>query len=259
MNSSLYQQDLGQFILFAIVVIIFLSWFLFKRIMSNIPEKDEGILKTYSQASLIMTIYTIGVSLMKVSTGKINLYPYTILVTTPMDINQKFNPSSNYTDSEIDTDNLPKTSSVPIGDIRSPIGQMIMKIDLPVKSSVHISGFSLNDNKFKMLLGNTNLESSLTQVKLEGNFPEYFRLYCSNGKEVELLELLDPTNMQFLVDFCESFNFELIDTTLYFTKSNASNKSDNGILTKSAEDFANRILPILLRMTITTLNQRRVF
>ena len=95
MNSSLYQQDLGQFILFAIVVIIFLSWFLFKRIMSNIPEKDEGILKTYSQASLIMTIYTIGVSLMKVSTGKINLYPYTILVTTPMDINQKFNPSSN--------------------------------------------------------------------------------------------------------------------------------------------------------------------
>jgi hypothetical protein len=254
MNSYINQKNLIDFIFLSVVVIGFLGWFLFKRIMSNVPEKDEGILKTYSQASLIMTIYTIGVSLMKVSSGKINLYPYTILVTTPMDINQKFDSSSNYTDSEIDVNNLPKTSTVPMGDIRSPIGQMIMKIDLPVKSSVHIAGFSLKDDKFKMLLGNTNLESSLTQVKLEGNFPEYFRLYCSSGKEVELLELLDPTNMQFLVDFCESFNFELIDTTLYFTKSNSSNRSDNGILTKSAEDFANRILPILLRMTINTNN-----
>ncbi len=243
-------NNLADSIFLASLIIIALSYFLYKRVKSNIPETNTDILNIYSKAPLFMTIYTIGVSLMKVSNGSVNKYPYTILITAPLNLKRNYNPSENYTDSEIDVDNLPSMSTIPDGDFKTPLGEIIMKIDLPVKSLVHVVGFSLIDDKFKMLLGNTNLESSLAKVQLEGSFPDYFRLYCTNGKEIELLELLDPTNMEFLINFCNSLNFELIDNTLYFVKSNSSQKLDDKLFIKSAVDFADRILPIILRMGI---------
>jgi hypothetical protein len=240
---------------------------------SNIPVDDNS--------SLILTMYTLGVSLTEVSSGTFQNYNYTVSVTSPINmagnldkiddpVNESLDDQFNAqpTDLNIDVNKYdnwqmsgmrgirytgPKINAeapVDLGQIRTPANQIIIKVSLPLKSQVHVAGFSLQDTVFKTMLGNTNINYTMTKVNLEGNFPDYFKIYSQKDKEVEVREVLDPGTMEFLVDFCEQLNWELFENTLYFVQSGTTRKiSDNnaGVL-KAAEEFVTKILPTLNRM-----------
>ena len=183
---------------------------------------------TEEGASLIISMYTTGVGLEKVSDGLLLGMHYSLLIT-----------SEPYHQDEM-----------PAGIIPAPSGQIIMSLDLPSKSTVHIAGFSLKNDTFRSLLGKTDISHVMTPVKLEGDFPDYFRLYCTIGRELELFELLDPTSMALLVDFCERLNFELVENNLYFIQSETNDGTANNVpVVAAAEEFANKILPTLQRMS----------
>jgi hypothetical protein len=68
---------------------------------------------------------------------------------------------------------------------------------------------------------------------------------------------LDPTRMAFLVDFCEKLNFELVENNLYFVQPETNDQTVNNVsVVEAAEDFAEKILPTLQRMTnpVDTVN-----
>ena len=87
---------------------------------------------------------------------------------------------------------------------------------------------------------------------MEGDFPDYFKLYCSQGNQIELREVLDPATMAFLVDFCTREDWELFEDIIYFSQNNVSKKAgetqDHTTVVEDAQLFINRALPVLQRM-----------
>jgi len=208
-----------------VVLIVFIAVFLIKRMLNNRTYEAPA---NFVDGSLILTMYSLGVGMTSLSKGTLNDMPYNILIT----------------------EDLLHKDPLPGGMIRAPAGQVIMSMDLPEKSEVHIAGFSAADSHLDELLGNTNLDNSLVKVNLEGDFQDYFRLYCSPGREVELREILDPSSMEFLVDFCKKLNWELFENTLYFVQSQTTKADEyEETMTQAAGDFAKKILPTLQRMS----------
>lgn len=277
------QQKDNVYILIAVAVVVVLYFFIRRFINSHqgsVLEKpigDEPTITVEDNTPILMTMYTLGVGLNKISSGTIQNYNYTIFVTSQLNM---LDNNSNNEDSDLDPDTLEGSiddsvdfdkydnwqstglgrmrytglddtkAPVDFGAIRTPVDQILIKFDLPVKSQVHIAGFSLQDSVFKNLLGNTNINYIMTNVVLEGDFPDYFKIYCQKDKEVEVREVLDPSTMEYLVDFCNQLNWELFENNLYFVQSGTNRTvSDNnaGVL-KGSEDFITKILPTLTRM-----------
>lgn len=53
--------------------------------------------------------------------------------------------------------------------------------------------------------------------ELEGDFPEYFKVYAHEDKAVETLQLLSPDVMVTLIDNFASFNIEFINRSVFIT------------------------------------------
>ncbi len=224
--------------IFAGVLLLGLLGWLLRRWLNN---RSSQASVDYTDLSLIMTLYTMGVDVQKISEGQIADYHYLLLVTTPIVVP----PVADY---QIGGPTAPFRAPLPQGVLRAPVGQAILSVDLPVKSRVHFAGFNLQDPMLTGLLGNTSLDNQLTRVQLEGDFPDYFRLYCDKGKEVELRQVLDPIRMEFLVDFCQKFNWELIESSLYFVQSDTSKGAGGEVMIRAAEEFVQKILPTLRNM-----------
>lgn len=58
----------------------------------------------------------------------------------------------------------------------------------------------------------------LSRVDLEGDFPSYFRVYCTPGYESRTLELLDPADMAYLVDFCRNYDVTFNHESMVLTQ-----------------------------------------
>lgn len=201
-----------------------------------------------SKTSLILGMYSLGVHLQKMAGGTVAGHPYTFFVTSNMVL-----PPMAETGGAIAIGMarpLP-VRALPEGAVPAPSGQAVMAISLPTSSRVHFAGFSLKDPVFRRLLGNTFQDDLMAQVELEGDFPSHFRLYCDKGFEIELLQVLDPDKMAFLVDFCKVCNWELVDDTLYFVQSTTApdDPTSQTTLVEAAQEFAAKILPTLQEMS----------
>lgn len=231
-------------LLFVIVIVTQL-----RRLQINRFDHSEKAFEPTTSdfdTSIIMTMYSLGVKLETVSQGSLDNNPYTLLVTTPLDINLE---ASALSEEFMHTRKI--GSDLPAAAFHSPSGKVIMRVTLPTASLVHFAGFSLEDEGFRTLLGSTGIDTFMASVSLEGDFPDYFRLYCSKGHEIELREVLDPTRMEFLVSFCKNLNWELFENTLYFSEAHSSTSdNDNNVSTvQAAEEFAQKILPTLQNMS----------
>jgi hypothetical protein len=88
----------------------------------------------------------------------------------------------------------------------------------------------------------------LTPVSLEGDFPDYFHLYCTPDKQIEIREIMEPASMAFFVDFCRMYDFEIFDDELYISQANIKGPQvEQATLAKDGEN--------LLRHIGTTLDQ----
>jgi hypothetical protein len=208
-----------------------------------------------TDGSLLLAMFTPGATLTKLSDGQLDGKPYRLLITEPLPPPPDLNAGlfDNQTTRDTKALDAVATSLEP--------GRILLMLDLPAASPVHIAGFGLEDQSFYEALAKTNIDDQLTRVDLEGDFPKDFRLYCNPGRDVELRQVLDPATMQFLADTSTHLQWELFESNLIFAESDkppaGSNNSDQSGaqgegVGQAAQEFLNRVLPTLQRMDGTT-------
>ena len=83
------------------------------------------------------------------------------------------------------------------------------------------------------------LQKYLSKVTLEGDYSDHISMFCTKGMEMELLQLFDPSDMAYFMDFCRNYNFEIYKDSLYISMAN-KDQSDSTTMVKDAEKFLSR-------------------
>lgn len=97
---------------------------------------------------------------------------------------------------------------------------MFYIVDLPFMTKIHLLGIPKQTGATQLKPGGL-----MEEVKLEGDFRNYFSLFCEEGMQTEARYVLDPEAMEFTVDFCQSHNWEISGNQLYFVMTSTM-KSD---------------------------------
>lgn len=202
--------------------------------------------KVIIDAPFLVAILTNGMKLENVSSGKLQGYWYTLAVTSPLE------PVDSYMLNNINPAGA-AAQAVATSIASSQAGKILLTLTLPVKSKVHIASIGIPDQKTHSGYDYEARKCGLEPASLEGDFPEYFSLYCSKEHQVELRQVLDPATMAFLVDYCKRQDWELIGDTLFFIQSSLHSKADQNDTTRSnnvedAQNFITKVLPTLQRM-----------
>jgi|GEM_PF-3558594 len=86
-------------------------------------------------------------------------------------------------------------------------------VELPFYSSAHVLGLSKQQNS----IGPINLEDSIMEpLDLEGDYPNYFTAYTEKTQQADSRYVMDPAAMVFTVDFCQQYDWEILNGDLYF-------------------------------------------
>lgn len=189
------------------------------------PRKSED---NMLDSSLLYALHVPGSGLTKISDGKLGAYNYSIMLSASSDAEH--------------------SSPVLSGGAIKP-GATILALTLPFRSSVHLAGLGMPQNNTVDSLAR---KAGLQPVVLEGDFPDYFRLYCGTNEQIDLLTVIDPSDMAFLVDYCQKENWEVIGNTIYFSQHGHSADNNPEIkdttLVEDALIFCQRIVPTLKRL-----------
>ncbi len=121
-------------------------------------------------------------------------------------------------------------------------------IALHGNAEIHVVAIG-DQSKLSLPLTEKVQNKYLTPVSLEGDFPDYFHLYCSPDKQIELREILAPDIMAFLVDFCRVYDLEVFDDTMYVSQANIDRQNtEQDPLVSAVEDLIRHIGPTLDRL-----------
>lgn len=116
-------------------------------------------------------------------------------------------------------------------------GRVMALVDLGHNTKMHLIAIGDKSNVDAMIqaqIANHYLERTI----LEGDFPTYFRIYVSPGKQVEVRQVMEPRNMAQFVDFCRAYNVEIFKQSLYISVANdANDMSDNTTMTEDLNVF----------------------
>lgn len=127
------------------------------------------------------------------------------------------------------------------------LGRVMLYVTLPRSTGIHVVGIG-SKSGFGSQLMKPRMKSNLTQLDLEGDFPNDFKMYCSPGKELELLRIFDPSDMAYFADFCRAYDFELFHDSIYISQAEgARDTKDSTTLVKDAEEFIERNEKLLQR------------
>jgi hypothetical protein len=88
----------------------------------------------------------------------------------------------------------------------------LCSVELPYVSGAHLVGLPIAST---LAIKGKQLEP----VVLEGDYPNYFRLYADKGQQSKSRYVLHPAAMEFTIDFCRSYEWEIVEDTLYFLNS----------------------------------------
>ncbi len=127
-------------------------------------------------------------------------------------------------------------------------GNVMLLIALPRNTNLHIVAVGENSLLLKLLAEKVS-NNLLEPAELEGDFPKYFQVFCTPGRQVELRQVLEPANMQRLVDFCKGYNLEIFKETLYISQvGKTADELDSTTLVADAETFIRRNTDMLERI-----------
>ena len=83
---------------------------------------------------------------------------------------------------------------------------------LPFETAAHLIGLPRAKQTLKVQL----FRSSMEEVMLEGDYPNYFQLLAEKGQQTDSRYMLDPKAMAFTIDFCKEVYWEIVGDALYF-------------------------------------------
>jgi hypothetical protein len=114
---------------------------------------------------------------------------------------------------------------------------VMVSVDLGFNTGVHILACGK-----KAKPGSENMMSqskqTLEPMHLEGDFSKYFRMYCTPGKERELLRVFAPDTMAHFADFCQAYNFEIYRESLFVSRAHGyDDRKDSTSLMTDLDHF----------------------
>lgn len=89
-------------------------------------------------------------------------------------------------------------------------------ISLPFITATHLLAIP---KRAKDVFSFINRPASLEPVELEGDYDSYFSLYAGQHQQIGSRVLLDPATMEFSIEFCARYAWEIVNETLYFLSS----------------------------------------
>jgi hypothetical protein len=126
--------------------------------------------------------------------------------------------------------------------------RVMVSVQLGHDTGAHILAFG-DKSRLSGLAQRSISKKWLAPVELEGDFPDYFRLYCSPAKQMEVREFFNPKTMLQFVEFCRAYDFEIFDETLFiFQAQGAEDAADQTTLTADVESFLQENAQVLIRL-----------
>lgn len=127
---------------------------------------------------------------------------------------------------------------------RGDNGMFIDTVYLPFTTSLRLLAIPTLEAS---QLNPANGKSMMEPVVLEGDFPNYFKLYSNNGEQVLSRYILDPKAMAFVVDVCKKYSWELVNDELIFV-------TKSGIPIEEIDKFIAEIRPAI-EISASTVDQ----
>jgi hypothetical protein len=116
-------------------------------------------------------------------------------------------------------------------------GKVMILVELGHNTALHLLAFGDKSGLDGLVTGAIS-RRWLTPVELEGDFPEYFRLYCSPEKQIELRQVFAPDTMAQFADFCRAYNFEIFHESLYISQAaKATDINDSTTMVTDISEF----------------------
>lgn len=114
---------------------------------------------------------------------------------------------------------MPRKFNSAIESVAVDSGKAIQLIELPFRSRLHLLAISTGGDldQLNPTIGTT----AMSAVRLEGDFGNYFSLYIDKGQDFQLRYVLDPEAMEYVVDFCHKYHWEIIDDFMYIVAKSA--------------------------------------
>ncbi|MDB5182805.1 MAG: hypothetical protein JWO47_589 [Candidatus Saccharibacteria bacterium] len=118
--------------------------------------------------------------------------------------------------------------------------------DLGFNSEAHLIGFDkaheLNSMDGRAVMLQYNMET----VSLEGDFDNYFKMFCEEGQQVRARYIFSPDNMEIFIDFLNKYTWEIIGNRMYVT-GKLLYSTETGII-KDTNDFIKDIRPLVVNV-----------
>lgn len=118
---------------------------------------------------------------------------------------------------------------------------LVFRVELPFQTSVHLLGIPKKGDEAQ--LNPAQMGSLMEPVVLEGNYSEYFDLFCEKGMQADARYVLDPKAMVFTLDFCQSQSWEIVAHELYFVQTGKNQADDPTLLSDDIVQFVREIEP----------------
>ncbi len=137
-----------------------------------------------------------------------------------------------------------ESAGFPYNLIAAGDGRVIIYVQLHHDTRLHLVAIGS-----KSKLGPLISMQGLRKLDLEGDFPNYFQMYCGPKQEQELLQIFDPADMAYFVDFCQAYDFELHRDTIYISRAaDAYHDGDTTPLAADIQAFLERNARLLRRI-----------
>lgn len=123
---------------------------------------------------------------------------------------------------------------------------LLYMIELPFETKIHLLGIPKKTGAAP--LNPAAHKGIMERVDLEGDFNQYFSVFCEKNMQTDSRYVLDPSGMAFSVDFCQSHNWEIVGNDLFFVQgANSKSDEDPTLMFDDIEEFVRQIRPAIAR------------
>jgi hypothetical protein len=127
-------------------------------------------------------------------------------------------------------------------------GRVMFLVQLGHNSWSHIIAYG-NKSGLSDMAKSLISKKWLEPANLEGDFPDYFHMYCNPDAQTTVREVFTPDIMAQFVDFCQAYDFELFHDTLYLSlAAGFQDSSDETSLTTDLTNFLQKNAAVLSQL-----------
>lgn len=139
-------------------------------------------------------------------------------------------------------------SGLPYSLMTNDAGSVMVLVQLGHNTTMHLLAYGDKSKLGPVVIGSIS-NKWLEPVSLEGDFPDYFHMYVSPEKQVEVREVFAPDVMEQFEDFCRAYDLEIFHESLYISQAaDARDTNDQTTLVTDITNFLQHNAAMLQRL-----------